>query len=92
MLEKRTLKIAAISVNDCVKKSKFDSKYGCLESLVDSIKRATAVMLAGEVAVVAGYGDVSKGSAQSLDSYGYRVLVSEMVTASSCWPKAAWCT
>jgi adenosylhomocysteinase len=78
MLEKNTLKIAAINVNDSVTKSKFDNKYGCRESLVDGIKRATDVMLAGKVAVVAGYGDVGKGSAQSLDSYGCRVLVTEI--------------
>ena len=78
MLEKGTLKIPAINVNDSVTKSKFDNKYGCRESLVDGIKRATDVMLAGKVAVVAGYGDVGKGSAQSLDSYGCRVLVTEI--------------
>jgi adenosylhomocysteinase len=65
-------------VNDSVTKSKFDNKYGCRESLVDGIKRATDVMLAGKVAVVAGYGDVGKGCAQSLDSYGCRVLVTEV--------------
>jgi adenosylhomocysteinase len=75
MLEHGELKLAAINVNDSVTKSKFDNKYGCRESLVDGIKRATDVMLAGKVAVVAGYGDVGKGCAQSLDSYGSRVLV-----------------
>ena len=65
MLEKGDLKLPAINVNDSVTKSKFDNKYGCRESLVDGIKRATDVMLAGKVAVVAGYGDVGKGSAQS---------------------------
>ncbi len=78
MLEKGALKIPAINVNDSVTKSKFDNKYGCRESLVDGIKRATDVMLAGKVAVVAGYGDVGKGCAQSLDSYGSRVLVTEI--------------
>jgi adenosylhomocysteinase len=71
------LKIPAINVNDSVTKSKFDNKYGCRESLVDGIRRATDVMLAGKVAVVAGYGDVGKGSADSLKSQGARVLVTE---------------
>lgn len=78
MMETGTLKIPAINVNDSVTKSKFDNKYGCRESLVDGIKRATDVMLAGKVAVVAGYGDVGKGCAQSLDLYGCRVLVTEV--------------
>jgi adenosylhomocysteinase len=78
MLEKGELKLPAINVNDSVTKSKFDNKYGCRESLVDGIKRATDVMLAGKVAVVAGYGDVGKGSAQSLASYGCRVLITEI--------------
>lgn len=78
MLEKNELKLPAINVNDSVTKSKFDNKYGCRESLVDGIKRATDVMLAGKVAVVAGYGDVGKGCAQSLDTYGCRVLVTEV--------------
>jgi adenosylhomocysteinase len=78
MLEKGKLKLPAINVNDSVTKSKFDNKYGCRESLVDGIKRATDVMLAGKVAVVAGYGDVGKGCAQSLDTYGCRVLVTEI--------------
>lgn len=78
MLEKGALKIPAINVNDSVTKSKFDNKYGCRESLVDSLKRATDVMLAGKVAVVAGYGDVGKGCAQSLASYGCRVIVTEI--------------
>ncbi|BGP42627.1 S-adenosyl-L-homocysteine hydrolase [Rhodotorula kratochvilovae] len=72
------LKIPAINVNDSVTKSKFDNLYGCRESLVDGIKRATDVMLAGKVAVVAGYGDVGKGCAESLRSYGSRVLVTEI--------------
>ncbi len=72
------LKVPAINVNDSVTKSKFDNLYGCRESLADGIKRATDVMLAGKVAVVAGYGDVGKGSAQSLRAYGCRVLVTEI--------------
>lgn len=78
MLDNKALKLPAINVNDSVTKSKFDNKYGCRESLVDGIKRATDVMLAGKVAVVAGYGDVGKGCAQSLDTYGCRVLVTEI--------------
>jgi len=78
MLSEDALKIPAINVNDSVTKSKFDNKYGCRESLVDGIKRATDVMLAGKVAVVAGFGDVGKGSAQSLASYGCRVLITEI--------------
>ncbi len=78
MLEGGKLKLPAINVNDSVTKSKFDNKYGCRESLVDGIKRATDVMLAGKVAVVAGYGDVGKGCAQSLATYGCRVLVTEI--------------
>ncbi len=73
-----TLKIPAINVNDSVTKSKFDNLYGCRESLVDGIKRATDIMLAGKVVLVAGFGDVGKGSAASLRSYGARVLVSEV--------------
>ncbi|MDX1902996.1 MAG: adenosylhomocysteinase [Thermonemataceae bacterium] len=73
-----TLPIPAINVNDSVTKSKFDNKYGCRESLVDAIRRATDLMLAGKVAVVAGYGDVGKGSAQSLSSQGVRVIVTEI--------------
>ena len=72
------LKVPAINVNDSVTKSKFDNLYGCRESLVDGIKRATDVMLAGKTVLVAGYGDVGKGSAQSLRSYGARVLISEI--------------
>ena len=68
----------AINVNDSVTKSKFDNKYGCRESLVDGIRRATDVMIAGKVAVVAGYGDVGKGSAQSLLGAGARVIVTEI--------------
>ncbi len=73
-----TLKVPAINVNDSVTKSKFDNKYGCRESLVDGIRRATDVMMAGKVAVVAGYGDVGKGSAESLRNAGCRVLVTEV--------------
>ncbi len=73
-----TLPMPAINVNDSVTKSKFDNKYGCKESLVDAIRRATDVMLAGKVAVVAGYGDVGKGSAASLQGAGVRVIVTEI--------------
>ena len=73
-----TLPMPAINVNDSVTKSKFDNKYGCKESLVDSIRRATDVMIAGKVAVVAGYGDVGKGSAASLRGAGARVIVTEI--------------
>jgi adenosylhomocysteinase len=72
------LRVPAINVNDSVTKSKFDNLYGCRESLADGIKRATDVMLAGKVAVVAGYGDVGKGCANSLKSYGSRVLITEI--------------
>ena len=78
MAKAGTLKIPAINVNDSVTKSKFDNKYGCRESLVDGIRRATDVMLAGKVAVVCGYGDVGKGSADSLRSQGARVIVTEI--------------
>lgn len=73
-----TLLVPAINVNDSVTKSKFDNLYGCRESLADGIKRATDVMIAGKVAVVAGYGDVGKGCSQSLRSYGARVIVTEI--------------
>ena len=72
------LKIPAFNVNDSVTKSKFDNLYGCRESLIDGIKRATDVMIAGKIAVVAGYGDVGKGSTQSLRGQGARVLVTEI--------------
>jgi adenosylhomocysteinase len=75
---KGTLPLPAININDSVTKSKFDNKYGCKESLVDAIRRATDVMLAGKVAVVAGYGDVGKGSAASLAGAGCRVIVTEI--------------
>lgn len=73
-----TLTMPAINVNDSVTKSKFDNKYGCRESLVDAIRRATDLMLAGKVAVVAGYGDVGKGSAESLKNANVRVIVTEI--------------
>ena len=73
-----TLLVPAINVNDSVTKSKFDNKYGCKESLVDSIRRATDIMMAGKVAVVCGYGDVGKGSAASLKGAGARVIVTEI--------------
>ena len=78
MAKKGTLLCPAINVNDSVTKSKFDNKYGCRESLVDGIRRATDVMMAGKVAVVAGYGDVGKGSAESLRHAGARVMVTEI--------------
>ncbi len=78
MFENGELLIPAINVNDSVTKSKFDNLYGCRESLADGIKRATDVMLAGKVVVVAGYGDVGKGSAHSMRSYGARVIVTEI--------------
>jgi len=78
MLEQGTLLVPAINVNDSVTKSKFDNLYGCRESLVDGIKRATDVMVAGKVAVVCGYGDVGKGSAASLRGLGARVVVTEI--------------
>ncbi len=77
-MEKGTLPMPAINVNDSVTKSKFDNKYGCKESCVDAIRRATDVMMAGKVAVVAGYGDVGKGSAASLRGAGCRVIVTEI--------------
>ena len=77
-VEKGTLPIPAININDSVTKSKFDNKYGCKESLVDAIRRATDVMMAGKVAVVAGYGDVGKGSAASLRGAGARVIITEI--------------
>ena len=78
MHTKGDLKIPAINVNDSVTKSKFDNLYGCRESLVDGIKRATDVMIAGKVAVVCGYGDVGKGCASSLQRYGARVIITEI--------------
>merc|ERR1711971_743881 len=78
MFKAGKLKVPAINVNDSVTKSKFDNLYGCRESLVDGIKRATDVMLAGKVALVAGYRDVGKGSAQSLRGFGCRVIITEV--------------
>lgn len=78
MMERGDLKVPAINVNDSVTKSKFDNLYGCRESLVDGIKRATDVMLAGKVACVAGYGDVGKGCAQALRAFGARVIITEI--------------
>jgi len=78
MAQKGTLLFQAINVNDSVTKSKFDNKNGCRESLVDSIRRATDVMMAGKVAVVCGYGDVGKGYAESLRSSGSRLSVTEV--------------
>jgi len=78
MAKAETLKVPAINVNDSVTKSKFDNLYGCRESLVDGIKRATDVMIAGKIGVVAGFGDVGKGSAASLRNQGARVLVTEI--------------
>ena len=78
MLDDGALKIPAINVNDSVTKSKFDNLYGCRESLLDGIKRATDIMTAGKVAVVAGYGDVGKGCVQSMKGFGARVIVTEV--------------
>ena len=78
MMEKGELLIPAVNVNDSVTKSKFDNLYGCRESLADGIKRATDVMIAGKVVVVLGYGDVGKGCARSMKSYGARVIVTEI--------------
>src|SRR6201986_3849545 len=77
-MKNSTLPIPAININDSVTKSKFDNKYGCRESCVDAIRRATDVMIAGKVAVVAGFGDVGKGSAESLRGNGARVIVTEI--------------
>lgn len=78
MMEKGTLGTIAINVNDSVTKSKFDNKYGCRESLADGIKRATDIMIAGKAVVIAGFGDVGKGCAQSMRGFGARVLVTEI--------------
>ncbi|KAG8517855.1 Adenosylhomocysteinase [Galemys pyrenaicus] len=78
MMANGVLKVPAINVNDSVTKSKFDNLYGCRESLIDGIKRATDVMIAGKVAVVAGYGDVGKGCAQALRGFGARVIITEI--------------
>ena len=78
MAKKGILKVPAINVNDSVTKSKFDNLYGCRESLVDGIKRATDVMIAGKIAVVCGYGDVGKGCAQALRGFGATVWITEI--------------
>jgi adenosylhomocysteinase len=78
MFEAGKLKVPAINVNDSVTKTKFDNLYGCRESLADGIKRATDIMIAGKVVCVAGYGDVGKGCAHSMRSYGARVLITEI--------------
>jgi adenosylhomocysteinase len=78
MFKSGKLLVPAINVNDSVTKSKFDNLYGCRESLIDGIKRATDVMIAGKIAVVAGYGDVGKGCAASLAGMGARVIVTEI--------------
>ena len=78
MHERGDLKVPAINVNDSVTKSKFDNLYGCRESLADGIKRATDIMIAGKVVVVAGYGDVGKGCAQSMRGLGARVVITEI--------------
>src|ERR1700712_993359 len=78
MLKKGSLLVPAVNVNDSVTKSKFDNLYGCRESLLDGLKRATDVMIAGKIAIVAGFGDVGKGCAQSLHSMGARVIVTEI--------------
>lgn len=78
MMEKGTLGMPAINVNDSVTKSKFDNKYGCRESLADGIKQATNIMIAGKIVVIAGYGDVGKGCAQSMRGFGARVVVTEI--------------
>ena len=78
MLEAETLAVPAINVNDSVTKSKFDNLYGCRESLADGIKRATDIMIAGKVVVVAGYGDVGKGCADAMRGLGARVIVTEI--------------
>jgi adenosylhomocysteinase len=77
-MEEKALPFPAINVNDSVTKSKFDNKYGCRESLADGIKRGTDIMLAGKKVVIAGYGDVGKGSAQSMAGYGAKVFVTEI--------------
>ena len=86
MFKKGELKCPAINVNDSVTKSKFDNLYGCRESLVDGIKRATDIMIAGKVCLVAGYGDVGKGCAQALRAFGARVIVTEIdpINALQC--------
>jgi adenosylhomocysteinase len=87
MLEAGKLLVPAINVNDSVTKSKFDNLYGCRESLVDGIKRATDVMVAGKVAVICGYGDVGKGSAHSLKGLGCRIIVTEIDPINALKPR-----
>jgi adenosylhomocysteinase len=84
MVREGSLKAPAFNVNDSATKSKFDNLYGCYESLVDGIKRATDVMVAGKVAVVCGFGNVGKGSAASLRSQVARVMVTEIDPISAC--------
>ncbi len=83
MMENKTLGTVAINVNDSVTKSKFDNKYGCRESLADGLKRATDIMIAGKIVVIAGYGDVGKGCAQSMRGFGARVLITEIDTINA---------
>ena len=78
MIEEKALKVPAMNVNDSVTKSKFDNLYGCRESLADGIKRATDIMVAGKVVVIAGYGDVGKGCAHSMRNLGARVIITEI--------------
>jgi adenosylhomocysteinase len=78
MEERGNLLFSAFNVNDSATKSKFDNIYGCRESLADGIKRATEIMLAGKTVVICGYGDVGKGCAQSMDSYGCKVVITEI--------------
>ena len=87
MMKKGELLVPAINVNDSVTKSKFDNLYGCRESLVDGIKRATDVMVAGKIGVVAGYGDVGKGSAASLRNQGARILLPKSIRSAHCRPR-----
>jgi adenosylhomocysteinase len=86
MHERGELLVPAINVNDSVTKSKFDNIYGCRESLVDGIKRATDVMMAGKTAMVCGYGDVGKGSAESLASQRARVMSAKWTPSAPCRP------
>jgi adenosylhomocysteinase len=93
MAEASTLLCPAINVNDSVTKSKFDNLYGCRESLIDGIKRATDVMIAGKIAVVVGYGDVGKGCAQALAGMGATVLSPKSIRFARCrrrWKAIGW--
>ena len=87
MHERGELAVPAINVNDSVTKSKFDNLYGCRESLADGIKRATDIMMAGKVVVICGYGDVGKGCAHSMRSYGARVLITKIDPIWRCRPR-----